>query len=242
MYLIDNSPTDRLKELKTLYPSVEYVFNNGNIGYGKAHNISLRLSQGKSKYHLIVNPDISFSEDVVEHIFSFMEKNEKIGQLMPKVFYNDGTIQRLCKLLPTPTDLIGRRFLLFLDNIKRKNSLYELSHFGYDKILDTPNLSGCFMFIKTSIFKAVNGFDPQFFMYLEDVDLTRRINQISRTVFYPEVVVVHGFAKGSYASFKLLRYHVASAIKYFNKWGWFVDKERDELNKKVLRQIEGMDN
>lgn len=166
-----------------------------------------------------------------------MEANSDVGQLMPKVYYDNGTIQRLCKLLPHPVDLIGRRFFINFTSVKERNKIYELNGFTYDKVLDIPCLSGCFMFIRSSVLKQVGGFDPRYFMYLEDIDLTRRVNKVSRTVFYPDARVVHAFSKGSYGSTKLLKYHIVSAIKYFNKWGWFFDKERDKFNKAVLSRL-----
>lgn len=237
LFLIDNSPSDELgifaKEKNTAYQ-----FNNKNLGFGSAQNLAINEAIQNSKYHLILNPDITFDKGTIENIYAFMEDNSDIGQLMPKIFYPDGTIQKLCKLLPHPIDLVGRRFLGTLKFSKERSDAYELSSFSYDKLLDIPNLSGCFMFIRTSILKVVKGFDARFFMYLEDADLTRRINRISRTVFYPGACITHAYHRGSYSSIRLLRYHTISAVKYFNKWGWFFDKERDELNQKVMLQIE----
>jgi GT2 family glycosyltransferase len=236
LFLIDNSPTDTLK-IFGKEKNTKYYFNNKNIGFGKAQNIAINKVLEQSRYHLILNPDINFNTGTLEKIYGFMEAHPDVGQLMPKIYYNNGDIQRLCKLLPHPVDLIGRRFLSNFYLSKKRNKIYELEDFKYDKILDTPCLSGCFMFVRNSVLKKVGGFDQRYFMYLEDVDLTRRINQISRTVFYPCVSVAHKFTKGSYENYTLLRFHVVSAIKYFNKWGWLFDKERSSLNKNILSQI-----
>lgn len=83
-------------------------------------------------------------------------------------------------------------------------------------------------------FKKVGGFDERFFMYSEDVDLCRRIGEVSKTMFYPMASVYHGYEKGSYKSWKLLKYHICSAIQYFNKWGWVFDKKRILRNKECL--------
>ncbi|MEP6844372.1 MAG: glycosyltransferase family 2 protein [Panacibacter sp.] len=236
LYLIDNSPHDSLR-IFAGEKNTEYFFNNKNIGFGHAQNIAIAKAMDRSKYHLIINPDITFEKGTLENIFVFMEENADIGQLMPKVFYPDGEVQKLCKLLPHPLDLIGRRFFGNLKLMQQRNAQYELSNFCYNKILDTPNLSGCFMFIRTNILKQAGGFDTRFFMYLEDFDLTRRINKVARTVFYPGASVVHGFGKGSYKNKTLFRYHMVSAVKYFNKWGWLFDRDRSSLNKKVLAQL-----
>jgi len=238
LYLIDNSCNDDLKRIAT-DPRIDYIFNNKNLGYGSAHNIAITkaLTEGM-KYHVILNPDITFKNGVLEHIHDYLEKHPDIGSLMPNVFYEDRSLQRLCKLLPTPFDLIGRRFLGHTKWAKKQNSRYELHNFGYDKVLRTPCLSGCFMFVRCSVFEKSGLFDPRFFMYLEDYDLNRRINRYAKTIFYPHVSIIHGHAKESYKSGRLLKIHIQSAVRYFNKWGWFFDKERRKLNSGVLKDIE----
>jgi GT2 family glycosyltransferase len=241
IYLIDNSPTDILSCLASLDSRIEYIFNNANLGFGKAHNIALKRSiEENIPYHLVLNPDVYFEGGVLEELHHFMENNPDVGLVMPKVLYPDGTLQYLCKLLPTPLDLFGRRFLNFgpfRKIVEKRNEVYELRFTGYDKIMEVPYLSGCFMFIRTEVLKKVGLFDERFFMYLEDTDLSRRIHRVAKTVYYPYVYVYHEYGKGSYKSLKLLYYHIKSAIKYFNKYGWFFDKEREEINKKILKKL-----
>ena len=75
-------------------------------------------------------------------------------------------------------------------------------------------------------------------MYCEDFDLMRRIHKFAKTLYYPNVSIVHNHEKASYKSKKMLLIHIKSAIHYFNKWGWFFDKERKEMNKKILDEIQ----
>ena len=241
LYLVDNSATDSLRELERIDKRIVYIFNNSNLGFGKAHNIALkRTIEENIPYHLVLNPDVYFEGGVLEELYNFMENNPDVGLVMPKVLYPDGTLQYLCKLLPTPLDLFGRRFLnfgFFKKIVEKRNEIYELRFTGYDKIMEVPYLSGCFMFIRTEVLKKVGLFDERFFMYLEDTDLSRRIHRVSKTVYYPDVFIYHEYGKGSYKNSKLLKYHLDSAIKYFNKYGWFFDKERDEINNKTLEKL-----
>jgi len=237
LYVVDNSPTDALRDICD-GKNVRYIFNNRNLGFSAAHNIAIRNSASISKYHLVLNPDIFFEGDILEKIFNFMEENKDIGLLMPKICYPDGSIQYLCKLLPRPLDLISRRFDWKILNSGFKKRLwdYELRFTGYDRIMDVPHLSGCFMFLRKDVFVKAGFFDERFFMYLEDIDLTRRIHRHYRTVYYPHALAYHSYAKGSYNNFRLFRRHVSSAIKYFNKWGWFFDSERESINKRILKK------
>lgn len=238
LYFIDNSPTDDLRELEKLDSRITYIFNNANIGYGRAHNIAIRKSiEEKAPYHLVLNPDIYFNEGVIEELYNFMEQNKDVGNIMPKVLYPDGEIQYLCKLLPTPFDLIFRRFVPFEKWKEKRNEIYELRFTGYDKIMNIPYLSGCFMFLRVDILKKVGLFDERFFMYLEDTDLSRRIYRVAKNIFYPYIHIYHEYGKGSYKNKKLLMYHIQSAIKYFNKWGWFNDSERKKINQEILEKF-----
>lgn len=243
--------------LKNIKDKVEYIFNNNNGGYGWGHNKIIEklqrisdISENSegilanrrdnkiiSKYHLILNPDIYFEKGTLEKLFDYMENNPETGQIMPKVIYPDGELQYLCKLIPTPVNLVFRRFLP-IKKIKEKLDYdYEMKWSGYDKIMEVPILSGCFMFFRTEKLLQLKGFDERYFMYLEDYDLSRRMNEISKTVFYPYAQIVHNHAKESYKSRKMTVIHIKSAIKYFNKWGWIFDRKRKETNKKIKEKF-----
>lgn len=234
--LIDNSSDDRLKVLATDKDNVEYHYLAKNIGYGAAHNIAINKSQHySSRYHLVLNPDISFNPEIIEQAFAYMEKNNNVGMLSPKISFPDGKPQFMCRMLPTPFDLITRRFIpKFLHPIF-KQSLNNYVLYGLDQnaIHNIPNLPGSFMFLRNDALKEVGAFDENFFMYLEDIDLTRRIHSKYDTIYYPNIEITHTLEQGSYKSGKLLKYHIQSAVYYFNKWGWFLDKERSKVNKSL---------
>lgn len=233
VYVIDNSPENNLQRVVDDYKSsnLVYIYGHGNIGYGAAHNIAINkaIDLG-SKYHVILNPDIIFADGVIESLSLYMDKNPKIGSVMPNIVYPDGTLQKLCKLLPTPYDILVRRLFPRSWNDKR-NEKYEMHFMGYDKSWNCPNLSGCFMFLRVEVLKLIGGFDDRFFMYFEDTDLIRRIHKMSITAFYPEVTIIHAHKAEHRTNKKLLKISIQSAIKYFNKYGWLFDKERRLFNK-----------
>jgi GT2 family glycosyltransferase len=237
LILVDNSSNDELSCLAN-DTRISYIFNDTNLGFGKAHNIALNEAYNlNSKYHIFLNPDIYFIPNIIDEIIKKFESDQSIGLISPKILYPNNETQFLCKLLPTPIDLIIRRFIT-IDSVRKKiTNKYELRFFDYSKEIEPPTVSGCFMFIKTSIIRKVGGFDDRFFMYLEDVDLSRRIAQVSKVLFYPNVHVIHTYEKGSYKNLKLLLYHMHSALKYFNKWGWLFDRKRKLINKEILNQL-----
>lgn len=210
-----------------------------NNGYGGGHNVALRDAMEKgSTYHLVVNPDIWFGPEVIPALISYMDEHENVGQMMPKVLFPNGQIQRLAKMLPTPFDMVGRLCLpSFI--IKRRNTMFELQQSGFTKTLNVPYLSGCFMFFRMSAVKEVGLFDEHFFMYAEDIDMTRRMHQKFETLYYPATTIYHTFTRGSRKNLRLFRIHIVNIIMYFNKWGWFNDSERKQVNNNVMRQIGG---
>ena len=221
--IIDNSPDDRLRELKKA-TDIEYIFNNKNLGYGKAHNIAIKKYTDQAKYLLVMNPDIFVKDGTLEKLFNYMESKPDVGLVMPNVVSPDGQRQYLCKLLPTPINLILRRAFNY------KSKRYEMRSKDYSKEIESPSLSGCFMFVKSKVLKNIGGFDERFFMYLEDLDFSRRINAVCKTMFYPNAEIIHEHKKASYKNLKMLLAHCVSAIRYFNKWGWLFDKERRKIN------------
>jgi GT2 family glycosyltransferase len=211
------------------------VASPGNIGYGRANNLAIQDLAGQGRYHLIVNPDIRFEGGVLAALCTFMDRHPEIGQVMPQILYEDGTEQRLCKLLPTPFDLIVRRFLGGLGRMafRAQWDAYEMRGVDLSIPRQVPSLSGCFMFVRKAALDEVGLFDERFSMYMEDFDLCRRIGSRYQTAFEPRVHVFHGYAKGSYGSSRLLLHHLRSAVRYFNKWGWFLDPERSRLNSRM---------
>lgn len=238
LYIIDNSPVSAINELAETDSRVEYIFNPSNPGYGAAHNRAMRKSiQEGFDYHLVLNPDVYFDRETIETLVEYMECNPDVGLVMPKVLHPDGELQYLCKLLPSVADVFGRRFGPRRPRFHKCNNRYELRTTGYDKIMDVPYLSGCFMFFRNAALEKIGLFDERFFMYFEDTDLTRRMHRHYRTVYYPHTHIYHGYQKGSYKSLRLLGIHIVSAVKYFAKWGVF-DRERKRINAAVLEKLD----
>jgi GT2 family glycosyltransferase len=231
--VVDNSTSDDLKAL-CLALKVQYIRTGKNIGFGAAHNVAFKRAL-RSKYHLVMNPDVQFGQDVLKELFTFLEMNESVGLVMPRVVYPDGSFQKLCKRLPTPFDILAKRvFPEFLKRMFHKRlSAFELGDMDMTKVLSVPYLSGCFMLLRRNALQEVGLFDERFLMYFEDLDLTRRIHERYQTVYYPYATITHRHEKGSYKSARLLYYGIRSAILYFNKWGWVCDQQRDQVNSTI---------
>lgn len=237
IFLIDNSPNDKLKELED-NSRIEYIHNPSNPGFGAAHNIAIRKAMDMgSNYHFIVNPDIYFESDVISAMVSFMKSDPSIGMMMPQILNLDGSIQYLPKLLPSPYSIFMRKFKKPKSVYDSFINRYELRSVPNERIYNAPVLSGCFTLLNLKAIAEVGMYDDAFFMYFEDWDLSRRVHEKYKTIYFPFASIYHGYDSGANRNGKLFRIFVKSAITYFNKWGWFFDSGRKKINEKALAQF-----
>ena len=230
LYIVDNSPEPFATDLPE---KVRYIHTGENIGYGRAHNIAIRESiYDEIPLHLVMNSDIIVKAEDIDALCAFMLSQPAVGQLMPRVVNPQGELQHLCKLLPTPLDVFGRRFLP-ASWTRKRNARYELHDADYSRPMNVPYLSGCFMLLRTEAVQKARLFDERYFMYPEDIDLTRTIHRDYLTLYYPAVTIVHNHKKASYHSWRMLLVHIVNMCRYFNKWGWFIDPERRLFNKET---------
>lgn len=239
--LIDNSETvlDYTSLYKPQSLKIKYLFNEKNLGYGKAHNIAINESIKSESvvYHLVINADIFFSNNVIDKCYEFMELNSDIGNVVPNILYPNGTPQYPGRLIPSPIDLLIRFFApSFLKKIhEEKFALKSLYNRGVN--FNAPFCAGCFMFIRLSVINKIGSFDERFFLYPEDIDLSRRIAQSTNQVVLSTETIFHDHGEAYAKSFKIFRIMFVNMIKYYNKWGWFNDKIRSNINKKTLNQL-----
>lgn len=235
LYLVDNSPEPTLGKFFDSDPRIDYYYLNANRGFGAGHNVIMRQPQKMGKYHLVLNPDITFSKGTIEGLYNYMENNPDVGNVMPKIVFPDGSFQYLCKLLPRPVDWFARMFIPIKAIKDRINYRFEMRFADFSKPMNVPYLSGCFMFFRTDVINEIGVFDEHIFMYGEDADINRRIHKKYRTMYYPEVTVTHAYEGGTHKNLRLFWITVKALSYYLTKWGWFFDKERRIVNRETIR-------
>lgn len=236
IYVVDNSKQQYLADFCKNQLKVEYIPSE-NIGYGAAHNKAIRKAiEGGAKYHLVLNSDVYFDPSVLELLDKYMDEHEDVAQTQPCITYPNGKLQYSCRLLPSPANLIFRRFLS-RKMVNKMDTRYTLRFWNHQTPVNIAYHQGSFMFFRVSAFEKVGFFDERFFMYPEDIDITRRMHKHFKTMFWPGVTVVHAHRAASYKSKKMLKIHMWNMIKYFNKWGWIFDKERKEWNRQLLEEL-----
>ena len=220
LFLIDNSPTDKLRN-KFTHPDIEYSFIGKNIGFGAAHNRVIEKIKDYSKYHLILNPDVSFTPSVVPNLIKEMEKENDIAMIAPKASFPNGEHQFSCRRYPSGFELLVRRSgilkIMFSSLIKKG----EYNDKDLTKSFDSQFIRGCFQLYKTEDFLTVKGFDERYFLYMEDVDICRKIDTIGKKKrYFPKEQIIHVLKRDSSKRLKPFMFHTSSIIKYFIKWNF----------------------
>jgi len=212
LFIIDNSSKNILEKFCSSYENVVYIFSGKNLGFGKAHNLILK-DIVDSEIHLILNPDIYFQTLELGKFLEWFDSCENVSLAIPKVLNVDGTVQDVVRDIPTPISLLKRK-------LKIENGELMIADKSTAEI---PFAHGCFMAFKSDVFQKLGGFDERYFMYMEDIDIWIRAKKYGKTVINTNFSIYHEHRKGSSKSFKLLFYHIHSAIQFFWKFS-FLDK------------------
>lgn len=237
VHVVDNSSMPYIADICSGYGGRVSYTPHPNTGYGDAHNVALRRSlDSAADYHLVINSDVYFEAGVLDACVRYMDRHADVAQLIPHTVYPDGREQYVIHPLPTPFDMALRGFLPEKWFAARRRR-YILADRDPEATVDAPYHHGCFMLLRTAALAETGLFDPRFFMYPEDIDLTRRIHRRYRTVYYPDATIVHAHRAESKTSRRMRKIHIVNMLRYFRKWGFFFDSERRRMNRELFRSL-----
>jgi GT2 family glycosyltransferase len=191
--VVDNHSTDGSVEyLRPLFPHVTWIESKENLGFGRGNNVG--ISQAQGNYTLLLNPDTILSEDTLDVMKEYMDSHPEVGIAGSKVLNADGSFQVQCRRgFPTPwasfCKLFGLQKLFPTSPLfARYNQTFRSENDEY--YVDA--LIGAFMFCRTPMLQSLGGFDEDFFMYGEDLDLCFRASKAGwKTAYYPKTTTLH---------------------------------------------------
>lgn len=220
VYLADNSPEEMTADkLQWAFPGITVLPQSGNVGFGRANNAVLPYLQ--SKYHLMMNPDVTFDPTLLRRMVAYMESHPNIAILTPKVLNEDGSEQFLPKKRIAVHYLLSGLLERFGGIFRRWREDFTMADMDIRAPIPVEFATGCFLLIRTDVFRSLQGFDPRFFLYQEDSDLSRRVldRRLGSIVYHPDMCVTHRWARENTRTFKGRFRHIRSTVKYFLKWG-----------------------
>ncbi len=225
--VVDNDSQDEsLSYLKKMHEDKEIILvqAGANLGYGKGNNLGVKHAKGE--YVVILNPDVGVEEDTLQKLVAYMDEHPKVGLVGPQLYFFNGEIQDSCRRFMRPMDLIIKRTPLKRIPILAKR-VKEYLMVDYDKKIpqEVDMVTGACFIMRKEIFEKMGGFDPRYFMFMEDADLCRTLWKNGyKVVYYPHARALHYHKRLSEGGlFSLLRkkvfwIHLNSARKYFMKW------------------------
>lgn len=218
--VVDNASTDGSTDMvKKQFSQVKVIINNKNEGYAKANNIGIKAARGDNI--LFLNSDTVILDKAIEKSLCYLINNPKIDILGCKLLNSDKTIQPSGGYFPKLRQIFYMMF--FIDDLPIFNKIikpYQQSNLGFYKNFQMLDwVTGAFMMIKKKVIDKIRGFDENFFMYSEEVDLCFRAKKAGfKVAFFPDAKVIHIKGSGLEAGFeKAVLGEFLGLIKFFNK-------------------------
>jgi hypothetical protein len=217
--IVDNGKNgESLKSFES--ENIRIIKNKHNVGYGAAHNQV--IIDSTSKFHLILNADVTMDLDCVLQAIELLTKNPDVALAGPHGFKPDGTDAYLCKRYPSLLVLFvrGLRQKWAHHIFRQKLAQYEYHDLPDSEPSDVELLSGCCMFARTRALQVVGGFDKNFFLYFEDFDLSLRMQRVGRVVFLPTANIRHLGGNSASKGLYHIKLFAKSALRFFQKHRW----------------------
>ncbi len=221
--VVDNNSRDGTKDYIRNADKISAIVSEKNLGFGAAVNLGAKQAHGR--YLFILNPDTILPQDCLARFQDFVRLHPDFGIISPVLLHPNGELQISARKFPSRRDLIfGRGSPLFRLGLANETNAGYLN-MNADEPVEVPAVSATAVLISASIFNDLGGFDGRFFMYMEDLDLCRRLSEKSMKIWVlPAVKIQHAWRESSRARpyFAAFQHHL-SIYKYYKKyysWQW----------------------
>lgn len=224
--VVDNASYDGLGEvIAKNFPTVKFIQSQKNDGFAAGNNLGLRQAQGK--YLLVCNPDLAILSDAIQRLYAYMENHQEVGLAGPRLINADKSIQPSCTSFPDWHLPLYRRTFLTKSRAGQKwLQAYLLADLDHYKNSYVPALFGACLMVRHSALDKVGLMDERYFMYMEDLDWSRRFwEQGYKVAYVGEAEVIHLHRRESATDHpwetlfsKTARHHIISFLKYLKKF------------------------
>jgi N-acetylglucosaminyl-diphospho-decaprenol L-rhamnosyltransferase len=191
LVVVDNGSTDGSQvALAAGDPDARWLASGGNVGYGKGANFGAARSQGR--YLLVCNPDVVVRPGAIAGLSRALDADERLGIVGPRLINRDGSLYPSARAFPSLVDAIGHGALGSVWPGNPFSRRYQLLDWDHSETRKVDWVSGAIILVRREAWAELGGFDPAYFMYMEDVDLCWRAGRAGWDVLYePTAEALH---------------------------------------------------
>ena len=236
--IVDNHSTDDtqtiLQTLSQNQKQMQVQLNPVNKGFAIGNNQALKLAQGQDI--LILNPDTILQPGVLKNLLHELDKDAKIGIVAPQLQFPDGRIQKTCRRFPTHMDVIYNVFgLANMFPTSRTFNGWKMGDYDHRTPCQVDQPAGAALLIKGDLFRSLEGFDPNFPMFFNDVDLCKRVKDSGHTIWYLPDYIIHHLGGVSVKQVRL-KMTVSSHVSFFR----YFEKHFTRLHQQPMNFLVGI--
>lgn len=224
----NNSPDKKLPDTEKIFKqeNIKFYYLDENVGFGKGCNYG--FSKASGEYLCFLNPDTIIKEDIFLPIIALFENDRSIGIIGPKQQVRKPFFDFSAGFYP---NLFFELFNLFGVGVFFEGLVvYLLTRLKTNKILEVDWILGASIFIKAELFNEIHGFDKDYFMFYEEVDLCKRVtNKGYKIIYYPKYSIHHiGSVSGK-------KDYTLYTIRTYSSKYIYISKHYRLLNKYLMR-------
>jgi len=218
--VVDNASEDGVADMvEKDFPNVRLIRNSENYGFAKANNIGMEASRGR--YFCLANSDTLIRDNALDKMCQYMDANQEVAVLGPKLLWPDLTLQLSCRKFPSLANTLCPA--IGLTRLFPDMPFFGGEHMGYfrhDKTLEVDALVGAFLMVRSEAVKSVGLMDEHYFFYCEEIDWCRRFKNAGwKNTFFPEAEVIHiGQGSASQEPTRFKREFIQSNCRYWTKY------------------------
>jgi len=218
VFVVDNASRDGSAEMvRNDFPEVHLISNSENRGFASANNQALRLAGGR--HVILLNPDTVIHRGSLDTLVQFMDDHPEAGAAGCRLLNADGSVQRSTRKIPTfSTMLYDNTLLGKLFYFRRKVKDYKMRDSSFDRVEEVDATSGAALLVRKSVFDEIGLMDEGYFMFLEEVDLCRRIWAKGYKIYFvPGAVITHLGGESRRQNPEIRLVIQRSLMRYFTK-------------------------
>ena len=211
--------------LKNKFPWVKVIEPSENTGFAKGNNLGLKASNKKSKYYLLLNTDAFVKSETLTRAVDFMKAHDSCDVLGCRLNFGNGKLQGSGGYLPTPFSVFswiwGFDLLPFVNRFLKSVHPQNPNFFKVERKVGW--VMGAFLLMRHEVVDKTRGFDENFFMYMEEVEWCRRINDLGFNIWYTPSFAITHLDKASSKKYpdklrKIYRNEILGVIYYLRKY------------------------